>query len=280
MEIILAKNIGFCPGVKRAVKIAQKAIKKHGPPIFLFGPLVHNEEVAKAFKKQGALEASSVKKVPLGARLIVSAHGIGPILRKEILEKKIKITDTTCPWVKRTHNFVENISLKGYEIILLGEKRHREVKGIEEWGSKIWVASSLKEVKSTFKKIKKKKVAFISQTTQRKKLFDEAAELLRNKFPKIIIFDTICRMTLLRQKEIEGLAKKSDVMVVVGSKNSANSKRLYEISKKINKKTHFVSGLGDLKKEWFKKTEKIGISSGASAPPEFVRKIKRKIQTI
>jgi 4-hydroxy-3-methylbut-2-enyl diphosphate reductase len=280
MKIILAKNIGFCPGVKRAVKIAKGAIKKYGPPIFMFGPLVHNEEVTKSFKESGALEVSSIKSVPLGSRLIISAHGIGPISRKEIINKKIKIIDTTCPWVKRTHNFVKNNYLKGCEIILLGEKKHREVEGIKEWGSKVWIVSSLKEAEKTLKKIKSKKIAFVSQTTQKKKLFDEIVRLFRKKSPGIIIFDTICRMTLLRQKEIKGLTEKSDIMVVVGSKNSANSRRLYEISKKINKKTYFVSSLRDLRKEWFGSAKKIGISSGASAPPEFVQKIRKRIESL
>ncbi len=280
MEIVLAKNIGFCPGVKRAVKIAREAIKKYSPPIFMLGPLVHNEEVARFFKDKGAQEVSSISKVPKGSYLIISAHGIGPVLRKKISNKKIKIIDTTCPWVKRTHNFVKKFLSKGYKIILLGEKKHREVEGIKEWGSGVKIVSTKKEILGVFKKIEADKIAFVSQTTQSKKLFDEAAVFFRKRSPGIIIFDTICRVTLARQKEIQCLAEKSDVMIVIGSKNSANSRRLYEISKEINKKTYFVSEPEDLKRVWFKGEKRGAIASGASAPPEFVKKIKKRIKSL
>lgn len=277
MKIALAKNSGFCPGVKRAVKIAKAAVKKCGQPVFMFGPLVHNEEVAKFFKNQGAKEIDSIDKVPFGAYLVVSAHGIGPISRKKISDKKIKIIDTTCSWVKRTHKIVKDFLFDGYEIILLGEKRHREVEGIKEWGREVKVVSGEKEARAAIEKIKNKKAIFVSQTTQGKNLFDRITKLIKEMAPDTIIFDTICKVTLARQREVSGLARKSDVIIIVGSKNSANSKRLYDISKDINKKTYFVSKLNNIKRSWFYGAKKVVVASGASAPPEFIGEIKRRI---
>lgn len=275
MQINLAKNIGFCPGVKRATGIAKKTIKKYPPPIFMLGPLVHNEEVAEDFEKQGIKIVSSLVQVPRGFVLIISAHGIGPKLEKEVLNKKIKIVDTTCPWVKRIQRLAQNFSSRGYKIIIVGDRYHREVKGINAWvKNKALIISNMAEAKKTTKKKLREKIILLSQTTQNEKKFRKIAKILKKAFPKIKILETICKTTTKRQKEVQKMAKVNDSMIIIGSKNSSNSKRLYEISKKINKKTYFIRNSKFLKRDWFKNVKQIGIASGASVPLRVIKEVK------
>lgn len=282
IKISLARNIGFCYGVNRAQKIIDGVLKEKSAQVFMLGPLVHNKRVMADFVKQGIKVAKSFKGVSVGSLLIISAHGVGPEIRKEILKEKLKVIDATCPWVSNIQKLTKKLAMSGHHIILVGDKNHREVKGIKESGKgRVIVISNIGEAKKLIKKKPKwKKLTISSQTTQNEETFQKINQLFKRYFPKIKVLNTICPASRERQKEIKKMAKENDLMLVIGSKNSANSRRLFKISKKINKNTHFLAGQENLEKSWFaSKIKKIGIISGASTPLEVVKEIKEKAES-
>ncbi len=282
VKISLAKNIGFCYGVKRAQEMANGAFRTKSARIFMLGPLVHNNRAMADFIERGIKIVKSFKKVPADSLLIISAHGVGPKIKKEILKTRIKVIDTTCPWVSNIQKLTKKLAMSGHHVILVGDKNHREVKSVKgAGGKKVVVISNIGEAKKLIqKKPPWKKITISSQTTQDGEVFQKIANLFKKYFPGIKILNTICPASRERQKEIKKMAKENDLMLVIGSKNSANSRRLFKISKKINKNTYFVAGPENLEKSWFaSKIKKMGIISGASTPMEVVKEIKEKVES-
>jgi 4-hydroxy-3-methylbut-2-enyl diphosphate reductase len=288
MQIILSKYAGFCDGVRRAYDIVEKLSKdkKAKKPIFVLGSLVHNDDVVKKIEKMGVKKVhfngsfskifNSEKKI---GTLVVTAHGIGPKLYELAKKNKIDIIDTTCPKVMKVQHLAKLFSDKKYQAVIIGEKNHKEVKGIYEWsGKRAIIANSEKDIEN-IKISPKDKLVIISQTTQNGDLVKVITKRLKTKFPKMVkSFDTLCDTTHRRQKEIKKIAKAVDAVIVIGSINSANSAHLWEIAKKINPKSYFVERASDIKKNWFKDVEKIGISAGASTPPWIIEEVCKFIE--
>jgi (E)-4-hydroxy-3-methyl-but-2-enyl pyrophosphate reductase len=288
MKIILSKYVGFCDGVQRAYNIALKISKdkKVKRPIFVLGSLVHNDDVVRKIEKMGIKKVhfdgnfseifNSRKKI---GTLIVTAHGIGPDFYELAKKNKIDVIDTTCPKVTKVQRLAKIFSDKKYQVVIIGEKNHKEVKGIFEWsGENAKIVESIKDAEN-FKNRSGGKIAIISQTTQKRDLVKVITKRLKEKYPKMVkSFDTLCDTTNNRQKEIKIIAKKSDAVIVIGSSGSANSTHLWEIAKKINPKSYFIERAGDIKKSWLKDAGKIGISAGASTPPWIIEEVCKFIE--
>ncbi len=276
MEIISAKNIGFCFGVKRAISITKQTLKEKERPVQFLGSLIHNENVVNGFLKKGVVFKKNIKEIKSGV-LIIQTHGIPPFFKK--LKVKVAIKDATCPLVKKVQLLAQSLTEKDYQVIIIGEKKHSEVKGIKGYAKKSIIIENEKEAeKIPF--FKNKKVALISQTTQNLKKVRKIFKILKKNNPGIKNFKTVCPEVEKRQKETKQIIKKADQILIIGSKKSANTKRLYEISKKSGKPVYWINSLKELKKEKINKHASIGLMSGTSANDTEIEKIKNYLLKI
>ena len=290
MKITLSKYAGFCEGVERAYNIVEKIAKdpQIKRPVFVLGSLVHNDDVVKKIEEMdikklnvdsNLMDFLNSAKMKIGT-LIITAHGIGPKIYEFAEKNKINLIDTTCPKVIKVQRLAKNFSKKGYQLVIIGEKKHKEVKGIYEWAEeKAFIVENFKDLRTLSLNLKKN-IAIISQTTQDREFFDKSAKYIAKKYPQAEIIDSICMTTHQRQAEVKDLARKNDVIIVIGSPKSANSKRLWEIAKRMNAKTYFIQRASDLKKQWFVGCKKVAITAGASTPNILIDQVKDRIQNI
>ena len=278
MRINIAKSIGFCFGVKRALDIVKEIAKKEKDVVML-GDIVHNERVIKEITKLGIKKINKLSKNG-DQTLIIRAHGEHKRIFDLAKKFNYKIIDATCPMVKEIHRIAKDMEEKGYFIIVIGDKNHDEVRGIiGQLNKKAMVIEDIKDI--DINKIKKlKKVAVVVQSTQELDKVLKIVEVLKRYIKELKFFNTICVPTRIKQKEIKEMPKKNDCMIIIGSKKSANTKRLYEISKKLNQKTYWVNSAGEIKELWFKNVNTIGITAGASTPDETIKEVIQHIKLI
>lgn len=284
MEIIRAKKMGFCSGVEEAVSLAHELCKKYqNKNIFMIGMLVHNKEVISHLNEIGIeiLEEEDIleKKHFFNEEdvVIVRAHGTTKKIYDILANSNAKVYDAACIFVKRIRNIMKRKIEEGYEIIFLGDREHPEVKGIISHGKNIKVFANLDDLKNSSLN-KREKIFFMAQTTLSKIVYNEIKSYIESEFLNSQIGNTICGATYVRQQAVEELAAISDIVLIVGGKNSSNTKKLYEISKEINKKSYLLENYKDLNKSWFENVEKIGITAGASTPEKSIREIERIIK--
>ncbi len=266
MKIIIAKNIGLCAGVKRALDIGYDSLENDPKPVQFLGDIIHNEKITNDFKRGGGKTISTPRKARKGT-LVIRAHGIPPLS----FPKNIIIRDATCPLVKKAQEAAKTISQKGYKVIIIGDKNHPEVKGIKGYASgKVIIIKNESQAKS-LKNINKAGV--ISQTTQNSEKVNKILNILKKKAKELKYINTLCPQVIARQKELSGMIKKVNGVVVVGSENSANTQRLVEIVKKYRKPVWLTNSADNLKREWFKEIPALGVISGTSAPSWIVKEI-------
>lgn len=279
MKINIAKSAGFCFGVRLAIKTALKAAKSNSP-IEMLGDIVHNEQVISDIKSNGIKKISNLNRNGNGKTLLIRAHGSAKKVYTIAKKRGYKIIDATCPTVKEIHRLVCSMEKKGYAIIVIGDKKHDEVKGIvgQLKNKAIIIDLSGKINYHAFKRVSK--AAVVVQSTQDIEKVEAIIDNLKKYIKNIKFFNTICQPTRYKQKEIRSLPLQNDVVIVIGSKTSANTKRLYEISKKLNPRTYWVNLPTELQKEWFNNVGSVGITAGASTPLESIKLITNRILTI
>lgn len=275
VKIKVADTAGFCFGVRRAVELAE-GISKNRKKVYTLGPLIHNPQEINRLAKMGIKPVSSGE--GLGdCRLVLRTHGIPSQLRKKLEAKKLKLVDATCPFVKRAQDIVKGLNRDGYQTIIVGEADHPEVIGLVSYcDGDCKVAEKASDLKG-FKFARK--VGVLSQTTQTRENFDSIIKAVRRQRPDAKVFNTICRATTDRQQDASKLAKKVDVMIVVGGKNSGNTRRLYEISSRYAK-SRLIERASELKPSWFKGAKTVGITAGASTPQWIISEVKNKVKYI
>ena len=283
MKIHLSQFAGFCDGVRRAYEmISALDISKAKKPIYILGSLAHNADVVREIHKKGIFKIGledflQSKKGEIGT-IIITAHGVGPEIFDIANKKEIEIIDTTCPKVIKVQRLAKVFSARDYSIILIGDKGHKEVEGINSWGKgRSRIVSTQEDLENLYFS-NDKKIVVLSQTTQSEEFFEKAGNFIKNKFPDTQIISTICYTTHDRQGEISKLAQKNDVVVVIGSKESANSTRLFEIAKEKNFKTHFIENAIQLEKQWFFEMEKVLVTAGASTPSWVIEDVVEKLE--
>jgi len=275
MKVIFAKNIGFCSGVKRAVSIAKKSVKEDPKPIQFLGSLVHNEKVIERFRKKGVKFVVSPKQAISGT-LIIQAHGFPPL--SEEIKKRLLIRDATCPLVKKAQVLANFLYQKDYQIIIVGDKNHAETKGIKGY---IDNKATIVENENQAKKLPKfKKIGIVAQTTQGIEKFNQIIKILKSKTNEIKWFNTICPEVNARQKELNEILRISGGILVVGSRSSANTKRLVEKVKKLKKKVFWINSLEELKNKKLKGISTLGVVFGTSTPDWEIEKIKKYLEKI
>ena len=286
MEIIVGKTAGFCYGVKRAIDGVKEESKNN--KLFCIGEIVHNRQVIEDLQNKGVNFVEDKSKVhDAKSKVAIRAHGV----KKEVYEiankNKIDIIDYTCPNVLRIHEIAKEYAEKGFYIILCGKKEHPENIGtISYCGKNYSVIQDEKELKEALKRFEKtniKKLLVISQTTFSLKKFTLIEQAIKEELKdeeNIIIKNTICRATELRQKETEELSKKVDLMIIIGGKNSSNTIKLYEIAQKYCENSICIETADELQIEKISKYEKIGVMAGASTPKESIDKVIKKLEKV
>lgn len=275
MKIIFAKHLGFCSGVKRAVSIAEKSLKKDQNPIWFLGNLVHNEKVMEKFKKEGVRFIASPKQAKSGT-LIILAHGF-PTFSLKANKKLLLIRDATCPLVKKVQLLASSLYKKGYRVIIIGDRGHSETKGIKSYTkNKAIIIENENQAKIPrfLKKVWDKKIGVVSQTTQNLNKFNHILKILENKTGELKWFNTICPEVTARQKELNKILENCDGILVIGSRSSANTSRLAEMVKKAKKNLWWINSLGELKKKKIKNSSILGVVSGTSTPDWEIKKIR------
>ncbi len=276
--------MGFCLGVEQAVELAKEvASKNKDKSVFILGELVHNKQVIKDLEKMNIKTINEEDflndKYAFEERdiVILRAHGSTKEVYEKLLTQGVSIYDAACIFVKRIRNLLMQKLSEGYEIIFIGDKEHPEVKGIISYGNDIKVYENLDSLKISSLD-KKGKYYFLTQTTFNKYVFQEIKDYIKLEFLNSDVGMTICGATYERQIAVETLAKEVQIIIIVGGKNSSNTKKLFQIASKINSKTYLVETKDDLDMKWFEGIEKVGISAGASTPKESIIEIERKIK--
>jgi 4-hydroxy-3-methylbut-2-enyl diphosphate reductase len=275
MEIIVADNCGLCYGVKRALRIANETRKMKKGRVFTLGDLIHNPRVVSELKSQGIEPAAKLEDIQEGT-MIIRSHGVSPENYRLLAQKKIEIVDATCPIVKKIQKLVERLAKEKIEIILVGNRKHPEIKGLIGYSQKKGIIVE-NEVQARNLPYKKKR-AVLAQSTQDLSLFKKIVATLIEKTKELKAYNTICLSTQTRQRSTSELASRVDTLFIVGGKNSSNTNKLFHISKSILANTHFVESAEEIKPEMLKKAKRIGISGGASTPPEAIEEVVLKIK--
>lgn len=276
MKVYLAKHSGFCLGVKRALNIVKQTTACH-KNVYIKGDLIHNEMVCDNLKAQGIKRVSSLKSIPQNSLLIIKAHGEPQKTYHQAKLKNLKIVDATCPKVLDIRKKAKEIENQGYQIIIIGDKNHQETIGILGNMKQGLVLENRKDVSRLKSKIKKK-IGVVCQSTQSIENVSQIVARLAEYAEEFLFLNTICSSTHLRQEEVKKLASKCEAVLVVGSRKSANTKRLFFLAKKINKSAFWVSAPRKLNKAKFSKIKSLGIIGGASTPKEVLQKIYNDLQ--
>ena len=283
MKIILANPRGFCAGVDRAISIVELALEIHGAPIYVRHEVVHNRFVVNGLRDRGAIFVEELSEVPDGAIVIFSAHGVSQAVRQEAKDRNLKIFDATCPLVTKVHMQVARASRKGTKAILIGHKGHPEVEGTmgqysnEDGG--IFLIEKVEDI-ARLPMQENDDLTFMTQTTLSLDDTAETIAALKEKYPAIQgpHKNDICYATTNRQEAVRELAKLSDLVLVVGSKNSSNSNRLAELASRMGVKSQLLDDPSDIQADWFNDVKTVGITAGASAPEELVQSIISRLK--
>ena len=279
-EILLAQPRGFCAGVDRAISIVNQALEQFGAPIYVRHEIVHNKYVVDDLRSRGAIFIDDLEKVPKGATLVFSAHGVPPKVKEEAQSRGFRVFDATCPLVTKVHVEVVKMYQDGYYIVMIGHKGHPEVEGtMGQVEDRINLVQKVEDV-HLLDIPENVPIAYVTQTTLS---IDETADIvtaLKNKYPQIAQpkKQDICYATQNRQDAVKLMAPKVQLVIVVGSPNSSNSNRLWELAEKLGVKAYMVDHPSQLKAEWFIGISKVGLTAGASAPEVLAQSIIQKIK--
>ncbi len=271
MNIILSNPRGFCAGVVRAIDIVELTLKKYGSPVYVKHEIVHNPKVVKEVEEKGAITVENVEEIPNNSVVIFSAHGSNPKDFSKAKEKNLLVIDATCPLVTKVHNEAKKYSNDGKKIILVGHRGHQEVKGTMGQTSMTLIDE---REKWTLDNIKPdEEVAVLTQTTLSVKDTSKAVNQIKRKFPNALVRNDICYATTNRQDAVKELALKTDLVLVIGSQNSSNCKRLQEVSESLGTPSFLIMNPEEILPEWIEGEKTIGITSGASTPEGMVQKV-------
>jgi len=281
-QIYLAQPRGFCAGVERAITIVEEALKKYGSPIYVRHEIIHNAYVVKDFEARGVVFVNDVAEAPEGSILIFSAHGVARAVKNEAQFRQLTVFDATCPLVSKVHAEVIRLHASGYQIIMIGHTGHPEVEGtMGQIDAPVHLIEKVADVEGLqFKE--GELLAFVTQTTLSVDETSEITAALVKKYPYIHApkKQDICYATQNRQDAVKAMLPLVEIVIVVGSPNSSNSKRLQELSLKMQVPAFLVDDPLEVKPEWFAGVKNIGITAGASAPEELTAKVIKAVKTL
>jgi 4-hydroxy-3-methylbut-2-en-1-yl diphosphate reductase len=272
MRVILAAPRGFCAGVNMAIESLELAIKTYGAPLYVYHEIVHNKWVVEWFRQQGVVFVDDLAKVPEGASLMYSAHGVPPEVRRQAAQRRLRTIDATCPLVTKVHLEAARFAQQGYTVLLIGHAGHDEVVGVMgEAPRAVRLVQTLEDC-DVVEVPDPSKVAYLTQTTLSVDDALQIVERLRRRFQQIVgpAHDDICYATQNRQEAVRVLAPEADVVLVVGSQNSSNSRRLAEMAHSCGVPAHLIDGPNEIDMAWLADVDTVMITAGASAPAALV----------
>jgi len=275
-QVLLAEPRGFCAGVDRAIEIVEKALEVYGAPVYVRHEIVHNRFVVESLKAKGAVFIDEVDDAPDNALLIFSAHGVSKAVREQGKTRGLRVIDATCPLVTKVHLELLRHYKNGDQVILIGHAGHPEVEGTmgQAPDGAVLLISTPDDV-ATLKVNDPEKIAYVTQTTLSVDDTKDVIAALQERFPSVQgpKREDICYATSNRQAAVKALASRSDVVLVIGSKNSSNSNRLREVAERCGAHAYLIDGAEDIKSDWFTDGGRIGITAGASAPEVLVDQV-------
>ncbi len=275
-KVELAAKAGFCFGVERAMKLVYEQIEA-GRRVYTYGPMIHNEAVIAELEEAGVTVIDQAEDItePEGAVAVIRSHGAGEAVCRSFEATGAKVVDATCPYVKKIHRIVKEASEEGRQIIIAGDPAHPEVRGIAGWcGDQTPVILPSPAAAEDLALPAGTKVCLVSQTTNNYKKFKELVEIIREKGYDVIVHDTVCHATSERQEAAKELAERADAMIVIGGKDSSNTRKLYEICSENCRNTFFIQRAEDLKVTDFACFDYIGITAGASTPKNIIEEVQ------
>jgi 4-hydroxy-3-methylbut-2-enyl diphosphate reductase len=279
MEVILASPRGFCAGVDRAIEIAEVALERFGPPVYVRHEIVHNRRVVDALRAKGAVFVDDPADVPPGSLLVFSAHGVSPAVRRAAAERGLRVIDATCPLVTKVHLEASRMAREGFEIVLVGHAGHVEVEGT--LGHAPEVMHLVQSVEDVARLVVRdpERLGCVTQTTLSVDDTREILDALRARFPRIALprKDDICYATQNRQNAVKELTDEAEVVLVVGAPASSNSNRLVELAAKRGARAHLVERADDVDPAWLEGVERVGVTAGASAPESLVQGVVARL---
>jgi len=273
--IVRAEPQSFCAGVERAIEIVERALARHGAPVYVRRQIVHNTHVVAELERRGAVFVQELDEVPEGAVAVLAAHGVAPSVRVQATERRLQVIDATCPLVAKVHQEVRRFTGAGRTVFLIGHAGHEEVVGTQgESPDHVVLVESVDDAR-TVQVPDPEQVSYVMQTTLSVEEADEIAAVLRERFPALQAprRDDICYATSNRQQAIREVAAVTDLVLVVGSPNSSNSMRLTEVARAAGTRAHLIEDAADLRLRWLHGVRRIGVSAGASAPPSLVTEL-------
>jgi (E)-4-hydroxy-3-methyl-but-2-enyl pyrophosphate reductase len=278
MKVVLAKYAGFCYGVRRALETVLDAASATDKKMFTLGPLIHNPQVIERLESEGVSTIKSLDDIPDGCVVIMPSHGVPRQVMEQARARGLEIIDVTCPFVRKVHRVAENLMASGFQVILLGDAGHTEVRGILSVCGDDAIVVSDPDV-FDFSNLGDK-VGVVAQTTQTVEAYGKLVARVAMKAHEVWAYRTICDATMERQHAALDLASDIDLMIVVGGRNSANTRRLAEICSEIGVLTYHVETADEVKDEWFAGIDKVGITAGASTPDWIINEVARKVEHI
>ena len=276
MKILLAKNAGYCFGVRDAVNMAYDTAEEYGD-VYMLGHIVHNENVVDDLDKAGAKVVDSLDEVPDGRPVLLRAHGTHVDIWEEAKKKNMNIVDATCPLVRDIHDEIKELESDGRKIIIIGDHGHDEVVGIASQVKDPVVVATTEEARHLRKT---KRAGIVSQSTQTIENVQEIVNILMSKVVDLRFINTICFPTKRNQEQIKELSEKCDIMIIIGSFTSANSKRLTDLSNQRNKRSYQVTCALEIDEKWLKDCDTVGISAGASTPDNIIKEVIDRVKEI
>jgi 4-hydroxy-3-methylbut-2-enyl diphosphate reductase len=278
MRIRLARKVGFCFGVKRAIEMAEDVLEKE-TGAYSLGSIIHNKHVVEGLAKKGLKVIDDINKAK--GCIVISSHGIGPSKAEEIRKRSLRLIDTTCPFVRVAQGIAQRLNREGYKVVIVGDADHPEVKALVEFAGKhACVVKDVKGLKGL--KIKKSdKVGVLSQTTQAMDDFIAVVRaLVAMNLAQLRVFNTICADAEDRQRAARDLAREVGVMLIVGGRNSANTRRLFQVCRKTLRSSYLIETSANIDNKWFERSGPVGITSGASTPDGTVKEVVDAVRKI
>ena len=282
MEIYLANPRGFCAGVDRAIAIVEKTLELYGAPIYVRHEVVHNRHVVNALRQKGAVFVEELDEVPAGSTVIFSAHGVSRQVREKARERGLSVFDATCPLVTKVHLEVQQMRKKGYEVVMVGHRGHPEVEGtLGQADSGIYLVETQEDIE-TLQVMHPDKLAYVTQTTLSVDDAQKRIDCLKKRFPDIMgpKKEDICYATQNRQNAVKQIALQCSAMLIIGSDNSSNSRRLQEVASRSGISSWLIDSVEDIDPKWLEGHSRVGISAGASAPEELAQAVVDKLKKI
>jgi len=276
MEIILARQAGFCFGVKRATQMAFEAADKGGQT-FTLGPIIHSPQVVQKLEDMGVKVLNDLSELQTGT-IIIRSHGVTSGELEEAVRKELEIVDATCPFVKKAQEHVQSLSSAGYDVVVVGDADHPEVQGIVSYAvGKVYVVGSGDEAA---KLPKMSKIGVVAQTTQSFENLEDVVRQCLRRGSELRVFHTICDATAVRQEAAKDLAQQVDCVIVIGGFNSGNTKRLAEVCSEIQQSTYHIETAQQLSPEWLEGVDRVGVTAGASTPKWIIDEVIERIEQI